>query len=376
MVLTGDRAGCLHRFRLSRLPPDAVQAVLAPDADHARWSAHVGRVWSLCPAHEGDAWFTTGADGRVRAWEAASLPGAQRTWVAPTREPLCDLAYTPDGELLLVLDEVGGVTVYDARGLRALRRLTAPHADWRSLCLLPGRDEVAAGGAHGLVAIWNYRREGPPRLIIDLGAPTAISGLAFDPATQQLVVLPRDLEEVCWYHVEDGTLAGRISTGNHWAMALAPRGQHLTVDLPNRLVTFELPTGRPLRQRTGHAGSVYSLAYSPDGTLLAASGADRRLYLGPAEAARLPVLTGRLAEGQQVVFSPDGHRLVSADAQGGLHVVDVATRQTLLSLALPCQRLLRIALSGDGQHLAAIVERGSQRVLIVLGPANTPTTLH
>jgi WD40 repeat protein len=191
VVLTGDRAGCLRRFRLSRTPLKAPHVTLTPDEDHARWYAHAGRVWSLCPGHEGDAWFSTGGDGRVRAWAADRLPAAQRTIVASAQQPMCDVAYTPDGAQLLVLDESSGITVYDARGLRPLRRLSAPPGGWCSLHVLYGREEVAAGNAHGSIALWNYRRGGPPRATIDLGAATKVSDLAFDPATQHLVVLPR-----------------------------------------------------------------------------------------------------------------------------------------------------------------------------------------
>jgi WD40 repeat protein len=288
---------------------------------------------------------------------------------------MCDVAYTPDGAQLLVLDESSGITVYDARGLRPLRRLSAPPGGWCSLHVLYGREEVAAGNAHGSIALWNYRRGGPPRATIDLGAATKVSDLAFDPATQHLVVLPRQLDEVRVYRVEDGTLAGRIPTGNQWAMALAPGGRYLTVDLPNRLVTFERATGRAIRESVGHAGSIYSVAYSPDGRLLAAVGADRSVHLWSSEGVPQPVLGRHLAEGQQVLFSSDGRRLLTADQRGGVQIVDVATRQTLLSLALPCDRLLRIALSPDQQHLAAIVQQGPQRQLIVLGAAEPPAAL-
>ena len=50
----------------------------------------------------------------------------------------------------------------------------------------------------------------------------------------------------------------------------------------------------------------------------------------------------------------------------------MATRQTLLSLTLPCQRLLRIALAPDERQLATIVERDRRRLLIVLGPTGPP----
>jgi WD40 repeat protein len=75
------------------------------------------------------------------------------------------------------------------------------------------------------------------------------------------------------------------------------------------------------------------LAYSPEGTLLAAAGADRTVRLFDAA-------TGRslrsFAEGQQrftaVAFSPDGRRLIASNDDHLVRVWDVATGQAILTL--------------------------------------------
>lgn len=373
MLMVGDRAGSLHRFRLREGSGPEAPLSMTRDENHGRWHAHAGRIWNLCPHGPNDAWLTSGADQRLRAWEAEALTGFQRALPAPEGQLFRDVQYTPDGQELLLLNEAAGVAVHDARSLRPLRRLTADGSDWYCLCVLPGRDEVAAGNAHGQIAVWNYRR-GHLRQRITLDSDVRIGGLAYAPSSGLLAVLPHNLSQVRLYRVEDGTLVRRIQTGNQWSLGLAPDGRHLVVDLPGRLVVFEVATGRPVRSMAGHTGSVYSLAYSPDGTRLASAGTDRSVRLWSTEGTLLYVLTGHATGLECVRFSTRGHRLFSADSQGGLKVADVATQQVLLSFTLACDRLFKIAIAPDQRQLAAVVQRGVQGWLVVLGPSAADAT--
>ena len=84
---------------------------------------------------------------------------------------------------------------------------------------------------------------------------------------------------------------------------------------------------------TGHATSVNSEAFSPDGTQLASGSWDRSIRLWD-------VSTGqevRRTEGHSdwdfsVVFSPDGTRLVSRSDDGTIRLRNVATGQELYRL--------------------------------------------
>jgi len=84
----------------------------------------------------------------------------------------------------------------------------------------------------------------------------------------------------------------------------------------------ELWTVRP------HSGTVYAVAISPDGRMVASCGADSNIVLlDTATGEELRTISGHSAAVEQVLFSPDGELLASLSEDGTLRLWEVATRQ-------------------------------------------------
>jgi len=112
-------------------------------------------------------------------------------------------------------------------------------------------------------------------------------------------------------------------TGHHLAFA-----KHGWLYVAQITPSGRLVRGDPVRvARLPRPGETPQLSWSPDGGSILVSG-EREVWLVDARQGSLP---RKVTDGSDAGFSPDGRRLVFADASGGVSVLDLATgRVTLL----------------------------------------------
>jgi hypothetical protein len=116
-------------------------------------------------------------------------------------------------------------------------------------------------------------------------------------------------------------------------------------------------SGQLLRRWQGHRGLVRSLAFSPNGTLLASGGSDWLIHLW--DPATGQEVTGSLKHVQSVtslVFAADGKVLASGSADGRIHLWEVMTgkeRYQSEAFQLGEWGCVSVAFSPDGRRLAS-----------------------
>ena len=98
-------------------------------------------------------------------------------------------------------------------------------------------------------------------------------------------------------------------------------------------------TRKPDRTVTAGSGKVYSVAYSPNGNLLAAGGEDKLIRIWDANTGGLRLsLGGHSAPVRSVAFSPDGKSLASASLDGTVRILNVGSGNFERSLDAPAAR--------------------------------------
>ncbi len=110
--------------------------------------------------------------------------------------------------------------------------------------------------------------------------------------------------------------------------------------------------------QTGHAGWIYSVAYSPDGKLLASGSSDQTVKLWDvATGTELRSLRGHTYNVESIAFSRDGTLLVSLGGGNDIKIWNVLAG-TLTQTIKPAAYTNSIAISPDGQTIAGGDNRG------------------
>ena len=118
--------------------------------------------------------------------------------------------------------------------------------------------------------------------------------------------------------------------GSILAAKFSPTGKLLATAIENQIYLWELDNIRQLVQLDGHTAWVRSLAFSPQGKILASGSRDRTIRIWNVESGEcLQILTGHTSDVQSVAFSHDGNTLASGSNDKTIRLWNISTGQCL-----------------------------------------------
>jgi WD40 repeat protein len=295
------------------------------------FTGHTGFVFSTAFSADGRTIFANGGENSVALWDVAS----GRVLGTVTRPAMLGVfAVSPDRKVLAAGGLVNNVDVWDAASRVHIRALAQKDPDgstsWvESVALSPKRDLIAAGTSNGYVIVWNLKTGqtvAPP--IYGINGYT--DPVAFSPDGSVLAVAtsspdsPAELWDTKSWH-KQRALTGR--SGTVWTLAFSPDGKSIaTGGADGSLVLWDAASGRPLRSFPPNAQAIETVAFSPDGRVLASGGDDMQVRLWDVASGRpLQVLAGNSGRINAVAFAPGGRLLVTGGADGTTRVWDVST---------------------------------------------------
>lgn len=244
---------------------------------------------------------------------------------------------------------------------------------------------MATAGADdaGEMALWDVK--GAKKKFDLHGHKESVWSVAFTPDGKTLISSCSADKSLRFWNVETGKQIAKVDDPPQpfWRLAVSPDGEKLAVALWNEspeetgtVLLYDMALPPKLRSKLeGHAGSVRSLAFSPDGsTLAAASGkaadssgvvwlsGEVRLW-DPTTGKLTRTLKGHDGEIKAVAFSPDGATLATAARlwgdpasgvpdSGEVKVWDLPTGKVRASAKYDPNGLWSATFSPDGRLLA------------------------
>jgi WD40 repeat protein len=282
------------------------------------------------------------------------------------------LAFTPDGQSIVSGGHDAWIRRWDVMTGRQLAALGVPDVrkPVQSLAISPDGQTLA----DPRVGLWDLETA----RLLELESEESISLsvafrslAAFSPVKAESIVAMAHFGTIRLWDAVTRKLLHSLKTAPEHdvnSLAFSPDGRILASAGEDLKVTlWHVATGRELASNlVGHAAGIQSLGFSPDGRVLASGSRDGTVIIwdvaDPAKPSIRRKLEGNAGAVSAVAYSPDGATIASGNEDGTVKLWDPITGRERCTLVGHTGKVPTLSFSPDGSVLATGDDGGTIRL--------------
>lgn len=358
---------------------------------------HKKQVAILAFAPNGRVLATGSDDKTVKLWDATT--GQLITTLIGHQGPVYDLRFSPDGRTVASLSDDKKPRLWNVMTGQLQTTLLGHKGKVYNLEFSPNGQMIVTGSDDGTAKLWDSA-SGESRATLTVTRYSGLFKRAllggvedlfvfpagyFSPDGQTVLTVSGDRTPKLWDAMTGQSKAALEHERGASRAVFSPDGRWVATESSDYNVRlWDASTGQLRRLWIGHTDTIYDISFSPDGRTLATGSLDRTAILWDLRTGNLKYrLTGFDGRVPRVAFSPDG-RLIAAKGGYENHVVKVwnaLTGELRFTLALAGRKddIEEIAFSPDGLKLMTASDKTVQlwnmrngELLVTLEEARKP----
>lgn len=301
-------------------------------------------------------------DDTAKVWDPRS---GELLWTGQHQGNVMDLKFSGNGQILATASRDKSVKVWEANSGRLLRNIDGHESDVTGLAFDVEGEYLASGTRTGDLRIW---RIADGAILANLDSQEFITDMAASPDGGYAAGAGEN-GSIYLIPLRGATRASKIRslpghTNAVFSVAFSPDGRLLATAGNDGLAKIlDVSTEQVVRTLEAHAGGVARVRFSPDGQTLSSFGFDGTAKTWSlASGALLWTFIGHRDAAWSGDFSPDGDRIVTGGFDGTLRVWHGHKTRHLVAVPPSASDVQHAAFDPSGTMIASAHKDGSVRV--------------
>jgi WD40 repeat protein/transcriptional regulator with XRE-family HTH domain len=316
-------------------------------------------VESIAVSPDGMHLATGEFDTNVKIWDAAT--GNKLLTLFGHSSFIDNVAFSPDGKTLASACEDGTIKLWDVQTGKNLLTLSGHTSGVLDLALSPDGNRLYTSSRDTAVKVWDISPTAGSDLLNLAGHSDRVYSVAYRPDGKQIATWSFDGTVKIWDALDGKALITlplptmQRSGSPSGSLSYSPDDKYLAYSDDVNVRIADVTEGAEFLSLPPADSSIMDLRYSPNGTQLAVATRKGTITIyDTATGKKLRSFVASPQEVQRIAFSPDGHRIASAN-QDGANVWDAITGKQLLTYSGHGEgvRLSGIAFSPNGKWIAS-----------------------